>query len=220
MRLARTILVALVILVSGCQPVAASPSTAPTAPNSTNSDIASARDPAVVSSGTPEPALAAASPSVAATCGEPWRQRVRRPERFTEVAACVTFEGVVRAVKVEPDGDMHVQVLVDPPATQYLNARNQGAQHGALVLEIEPWEHGTRSTAPDPTHVNSHPPAPYCPAACTPVAGDRLRVTSAITTDNERAHGWNEAHSPSSLQVIGHGPAPHGLVPADPTEGD
>ena len=213
----RTFFVALLILVSGCQPVAASPSTAPTAPTSTNSAFASTQDPAVVASSPIQPVSTTAGPP---TCGEPWRQRVRRPERFTEVAACVTFEGVVRAVKVEPDGDLHVQVLVDPPATQYLNGRNRAAQHGALVLEIEPWEHGARSTAPDPTHVGAHPPAPYCPAACTPIAGDRLRVTSAITTDNEQAHGWNEAHSPSSMQVIGHGPAPHGLVPADPTEGD
>jgi hypothetical protein len=145
---------------------------------------------------------------------------VRRPGRFTEVAACVTFDGVVRAVKRESDGDLHIQVLVDAPAQRYLNARNMQAQHGALVLEIEPREHGARTRAADPTRVNTHPPAPYCPATCTPVAGDRLHVTSAILTDNEADHGWNEAHSPNDLQITGHGAPPHGNVEADPTDED
>ena len=130
----------------------------------------------------------------------------------------MTFEGIVRAVKRESDGDLHVQVLVDASAQQFINARNTAAQHGALVLEIEPWEHGAHTRAVDPTHVDQHAPALYCPAFCAPVAGDRLRVTTAITTDNEPDHGWNEAHSPSDIQIIGHGPAPHGNVPADPTD--
>lgn len=161
---------------------------------------------------------AAPTPVAALTCAEPWRQRVRRPERFTEVAPCVTFQGVVRAVKRESDGDLHIQVLVDASAEQYINARNTAAQHDALVLEIEPWEHGAHTRAADPTHVDQHPPAPYCPAFCSPVAGDRPRVSTAITTDNEPDHGWNEAHSPSEIQIIGHGPPPHGDVPADPTD--
>ncbi len=109
-------------------------------------------------------------------------------------------------------------MLVDTSAQRYLNARNTAAQHGALVLEIEPWEHGAPSRASDPTHVNVHAPGPYCPTACAPVAGDRLRVTSAILTDNEADHGWNEAHSPSDIQITGHGPPPHGNVEADPSD--
>jgi hypothetical protein len=161
---------------------------------------------------------ATAQASSAGVCGESWRLRVRRPSRFTEVAPCVTFDGVVRAVTREPDGDLHVQVLLDASAQRYLNARNVEAQHGTLVLEIEPWEHGARTRASDPTHVNAHAPAPYCASACSPVAGDRLYVTSAIVTDNEAGHGWNEAHSPSDLQITGHGQPPHGNVQADPSD--
>jgi hypothetical protein len=188
----------------------------PTAPVLTSPTV----DPSPQSVARPQPTLSPLPSVIATNCGELWRQRVRRPERFTQVAPCATFSGVVRATKIEQDGDVHVQVLVEASAQHYLNARNTAAQHGALVVEIEPWEHGARTTAPDPTRVNAHAPAPYCPVFCTPAAGDQVLITSAIVTDNEAGHGWNEAYSPTDFRVTGHGASPHGDVPADPTDED
>jgi hypothetical protein len=104
------------------------------------------------------------------------------------VAPCVTFEGVVRAIKQEPDGDIHVQVLVEASAQQFINARNTAAQHGALVLEIEPWEHGThtrrgpnsRRSAPFgglTAQLHAHPP----PAIAYASSARSRPITSRLT---------------------------------------
>lgn len=140
-----------------------------------------------------------ASPAPWATCRTPWTDGLRRPERFTLVAPCVTVTGVVIGAKVEADGDAHYQVCLDQPG--YTNAANDAAQRGALVVEIEPWQRGERSTALGAEAVNGHPPAPFCPQACALQVGQRVRIVSAIVTDAAGGHGWNEAHSPSWIEV-------------------
>lgn len=146
------------------------------------------------------PTTPSASPVSAATCRTPWTDGLRRPERFTLVAPCVTFTGTVLAIKQEADGDEHIQVRVDQPGLT--NARNDAAQHGALVMEIEPWQRGETSTALGASAEAGRAPAPFCPQACALQVGQRIRVTSAIVTDNVGGHGWNEAHSPSWVEVM------------------
>jgi hypothetical protein len=86
-----------------------------------------------------------------------------------------------------------------------------------LLVEIEPWQHGATCAALGCGAMEGREPSPYCPAFCSPRAGDRLRVTSAIVTDEE--HGWNEAQSPTWLEILAVepiAPGPVQILPVQP----
>ncbi len=123
-------------------------------------------------------------------CRTPWTDGLRRPERFTLILDCITVMGTVIDVRNEADGDLHIPLrLDDDPGI--LNARNIAGQRGGLLVEIEPWQRGGMCAALGCDGMVGRDPSPYCPDFCAPRAGDRLRVTSAIVTDNEPGHGWN-----------------------------
>jgi hypothetical protein len=136
-------------------------------------------------------------------CRQLWSDGLRRPSRFTLVAPCITLTGTVRRRIPEEDGDVHVLVEVDVPYEEaVLNTANREFQHGMLVVEIEPWQRGETSTASGAAAVNGRSPSPFCPQACDLQPGQRVRITSAIVTDNEDEHGWNEAHSPANVEIL------------------
>jgi len=96
---------------------------------------------------------------------------VYHPSRLQLLDRCRSATGSVASVRVEDDGDYHVNVLLDPGQDELLNRRNQTIQHGGLVVEVIPADQ--RSVPP-------------------PLKGDRIQVTGAFVLDRE--HGWLELH--------------------------
>jgi hypothetical protein len=94
--------------------------------------------------------------------------------RFKLLAVCKTAKGVIRFLKLEEDGDLHIQLEVDPAYTNLLNPVNGDEQNGRLVLELTPRDAG-------------HIPKPQ--------KGWRVTVTGVWLTDGKPpSHGWNEIH--------------------------
>jgi hypothetical protein len=163
----------------------------------------------VSSQETDEPPATATSDVASPQCRTPWTDGLRRPERFTLVVECITVTGTVIDVRHEADGDLHIPLrLDDDPGI--LNERNITGQRGSLLVEIEPWQHSATCSALGCGAMVGREASPYCPDFCSPRAGNRLRVTSAIVTDEE--HGWNEAHSPTWLEILAVEPVVPGTV--------
>jgi hypothetical protein len=126
---------------------------------------------------------------------------VYRPQRLRVVDACTTVTGVVRFVRHEADGDLHINVTVDPEFASLVNASNRAQQRGDLVIEIVP--------ADAPGCVAGEPLArrgSYDVGVCTgafvvaPPVGARVRVTGAHVIDT--LHGWAELHPVWAIDVL------------------
>jgi hypothetical protein len=119
---------------------------------------------------------------------------VYHPDRLQVLSACRTVTGIVRSVRREQDGDVHIDVELDQADADAINAKNVLDQHGWLVVEIVP--------ADEPGCAPGQPPRPatgtYDYGICTganelaPTVGKHVAVTGPWVTDN--FHGWNEIH--------------------------
>ncbi|MGI8429497.1 MAG: hypothetical protein ACR2OB_09380 [Solirubrobacteraceae bacterium] len=111
--------------------------------------------------------------SGATGCGAPANvlDGVYHPQRLQILSACREVAGTVARLRLEPDGDVHVDLIVDPRYTHLLNDVNRASQGSALVVEL---------MARDAGHLPM------------PAFGDRLVLTGAWVNDSE--HGWNELH--------------------------
>jgi hypothetical protein len=96
---------------------------------------------------------------------------VYHPERLIVVDSCQHASGVVADVRTEEDGDLHVLVRLDLGFRYLVNRQNRLQQHGWLVVELTPRDHG-------------HLPAPGIDA--------HIGLLGAWVTDTE--HGWKEIH--------------------------
>lgn len=108
---------------------------------------------------------------------------VYHPWRLQVLNSDLTASGTVERVRVEPDHDWHINLLLDKQYAHLINAANVKWEHGELVVEVIPLD-------------QPHIPRPY--------VGERLTVTGAYVDD--RDHGWREIH-PAWI-VNGHG-TPH-----------
>jgi hypothetical protein len=154
-----------------------------------------------------DPAARARADAAARTVAEgaavnAWQSRLRRPERFALLHDAVTVTGTVRQLKREADADYHIQCELDPEFAYLLNQRNHDAQRGCLVLEIEPWQTGSRSQAPGAEAVNDRPPEVWAPLVSQIKPGTRLQIEGAVVVDGEGGHGWVEIHAPTALAVL------------------
>ena len=183
MRLMATVLLA--ALVAGCgAPTTAGSSASPSAvPNSTG--------PIDVSVLHPAPPLAGAKASCRS--GDPLAN-VYSPDRLEVVSACSTVGGTVRFVESEYDGDVHIDLEVDPEYRSMLDPVNITNQHGWLVTEIVPAdEAGCASGQPPQPPANGND---Y--GICTgvdlrpPAVGQHVWVTGPFVIDH--SHGWTEIH--------------------------
>jgi hypothetical protein len=94
--------------------------------------------------------------------------------RFQLLDSCRVATGVVREVKPEEDGDLHIQLELDPGQEDLMNAQNIAKQRGRLVLELMPRDAGQ---------------------ILKPSCGWRVRVVGAWVEDGKKpSHGWNELH--------------------------
>jgi hypothetical protein len=111
---------------------------------------------------------------------------VYHPQRLTVLSPCKKAAGTVMHVKHEGgtgDGDLHIQLKLDPAYASLKNAKNDSGQGGSLVVEYMPRDGG-------------HLPRP--------VVGQHLVLRGAWVLDTAPSHGWREIHPVWSVTVNGH----------------
>lgn len=110
---------------------------------------------------------------------------VYHPQRLTVLSPCKKAAGTVMHVKLEAgsggDGDLHIQLKLDPAYASLKNTKNDVAQGGNLVVEYMPRDGG-------------HLPKP--------AVGDHFVLKGAWVLDTQ--HGWQEIHPVWSVTVNGH----------------
>jgi hypothetical protein len=96
---------------------------------------------------------------------------VYHPERLKLKSRCVATVGTIEKVKFEQyDGDVHIELRVDPAQNRLL-AKGNDQVGGTLIVEVIPWD---RSRVPVPSE------------------GQRVEVVGPWVDDT--THGWNEIH--------------------------
>jgi hypothetical protein len=96
------------------------------------------------------------------------------------LSACKHAAGTVTLVRHEPDGDLHIDVLLDAAYRGLLAPANYSKQHGDLVVEFMARDGG-------------HLPEPR--------VGDRISLTGAWVDDTQ--HSWNELHPVWAVSLNG-----------------
>ncbi len=74
-------------------------------------------------------------PPPAAGCDQSLWDHVYIPPRLHVIESCAEVKGTIQEVKVEADGDFHIQLKPDPEYAYLMNPRNISQQGGALVVE-------------------------------------------------------------------------------------
>ena len=105
---------------------------------------------------------------------------VYHPSRLTVLDACKHAAGTVTVVRHEQDGDLHIDVRLDPAYQGLLAPANVSKQHGDLVVEFMARDGG-------------HLPQPR--------VGDRISLTGAWVDDTQ--HDWNELHPVWAVSLNG-----------------
>ena len=114
-------------------------------------------------------------------------QYVYRPARLQVIAACVRVVGTVVSSSAEADGDLHINVRVDPESADLLTAAN-AEEDGNLVVEP----------------VCLFPPVQaeairVCAGDVDPLAGPMPGVGARVVLEGRyvldlQHHGWAELH--------------------------
>lgn len=138
--------------------------------------------------------FAAMTTPAASVCPTNPLDNVYHPARLVVEKACQTISGVVDTVRHEGDGDLHIDVKLDPAYANLVNSVNLSAQRGDLVTEIVP--------ADQPGCTPGQPPRPphgdYDYGICTgrdlqtPSLGAHVSMVGSYNLDT--AHGWMELH--------------------------
>ena len=134
-----------------------------------------------------------ASQSAGAGCDASLWTRVYNPKRLQQLQSCVSVTGVINESNVEPDGDQHFLLKLDPGQGKLVNKRNNKKKGGDLVLEI---------VCANPTSMKK------VKSACTgytnpipiPAVGAHVRATGTYVIDSH--NGWAEIHPVSKLETI------------------
>jgi hypothetical protein len=126
------------------------------------------------------------SPSLAtrAKCGDP-TAHVYHPYRLEMRNPCQTVSGVIRSIRTEGDGDLHVRLELDPQYANLINSMNVQGQHGDLVLEPVCEGQVTQADAVSACSGYSNP-------IRVPPIGTHVVATGAYVLD--QPHGWMELH--------------------------
>lgn len=126
-----------------------------------------------------------------AICNPSLWQHTYHRERFTIIATCKTFSGVIEHVRHEPDGDDHIQLRLDPGQGHPLNHANVAKQKSCLVVEPVCVHRVTQRDAIAACEGS--------PVVDVPKRGAHVRATGVYVVDNP--HGWIELHA-ATLELI------------------
>jgi hypothetical protein len=113
---------------------------------------------------------------------------VYNPSRLEVAAACIRVIGTVQAIRHEADGDLHIDLALDPAYRDLLTPANQGEELGDLVVEPVCVRSVSQTDAiaicasdPDPL------PGPL------PTVGEHVWMEGRYVFDLEHG-GWAELH--------------------------
>ena len=114
------------------------------------------------------------------------------PARLQVIDACRIVTGTLMAHHSNEDGDIDMQIALDPPFEQMLNESNRGKLQGWLQVEA----------------VCQAPVIRSAQAACAgftgtvpiPADGARVRITGSYVLDTN--HGWMEIHPVTAIAVL------------------
>jgi hypothetical protein len=138
-------------------------------------------------------AKGAASQSAAGGCAASLWNHVYNPTRLQQLASCLSVTGVIDESDVDPDGDQHMLLKLDPGQDTMVNKRNQKKKGGDLVIEI---------VCANPTTMKKakRACADYTNAIAIPTLGEHVRVTGTFVFDSH--NGWNEIHPVSKVDRL------------------
>jgi hypothetical protein len=140
------------------------------------------------------PAKLATPTTFAAACqGRNSVEHIYHPNRLILLEACVTAVGTVSAVRSEPDGDVHIQLTLDPGQDALLNRGNRAEQSGALVVEIVCFGSVSQQDAVDAC-------ANYTNTITLPPVGGHVAITGPHVLDT--SHDWMEIHPVYEWHVV------------------
>jgi hypothetical protein len=139
--------------------------------------------------------IGVAAPIRAQHCDKSLWNHVYNPARLQVVNQCMEVKGTIRDMRVEKDGDYHIQLTLDgsQPAS-LVNGRNKQVQHGCLVLE--PICKGRV------TQADAIQPCAGTPKIKVPAIGSHVSVVGSFVKDTEGNHGWMEIHPVTRITVI------------------
>jgi Bacterial SH3 domain len=145
---------------------------------------------------TPGPTPGASNPVATSTgCDSTLWTHVYHQTRLHVIQPCTTVTGTLHIVRPEPDGDVHMQLTLDPQFSSMLNAINKTKQKGALVIET--------MCAHTPTQADAV-------ASCQGFTqkfpalteGAHIKVTGSYVLDSDPGHGWNEIHPITAVGIL------------------
>ena len=140
--------------------------------------------------------VTASRPFIATGCDESLWGHVYHPKRLVKIQKCISVTGTIYYKKREADGDDHIQLKLDDQYRALLNARNETAQKGCLVLESV-CQHTVKQSDAN--------------AACqdfqsgvnVPRTKSHVRVVgSYVLGTGKPGHGWMEIHPVTSIKVV------------------
>lgn len=150
------------------------------------------------------------APAAGASCISGLWSHVYHSYRLHVITSCTTVTGTVKYISAEPDGDLHIDILLDPAYAGMINAANRAYEYGELVTEaICLYGPITQADAVGPCRGLTWKPA-------IPAVGDRVAITGGYVIDTD--HGWAEIHPVSSVRILSGSvaaPPPTSTVPED-----
>jgi hypothetical protein len=131
-----------------------------------------------------------AKAAAASGCDAELWNHVYRKGRLRVVESCIAVTGTIRNFKKQADGDIHIELAVDPQFANLLNQRNKTALGNTLLLEPICQQRATQADAIAACR-NFHFPV------AIPKVGEKVRVVGSYVLDSEQ--GWMEIHPVSSI---------------------
>jgi hypothetical protein len=122
---------------------------------------------------------------------------VYHPDRLQVLNSCISVTGKIDFIRHEPDGDLHIGLILDPQFANLVNSCNvtcaNGAEHGDLVIEPVCVTSPTQADA-----VSSC--VGYKNSIVIPPVGSHVEMTGAFVLDT--THGWREIHPLVEVHTI------------------
>lgn len=123
------------------------------------------------------------------------KDHVYNPDRLKLIDPCIQVTGTVELVRLEPDGDYHVLLKLDPGFADLINDGNRKLQRGDLVLEPvcenAPTQEDAKATCADAA-LGTVP---------KPTVGEHVVVIGPYVTDFDHSD-WAEIHPAWEIEKI------------------